>query len=68
MTNRGMSNPRDADLATYTVHQLLVSGSRFVDDYDEDAAVEHYLKLHPEADPSEVRAELRDVIARLEQP
>jgi len=62
-----MSDP-PADLATYTVHQLLISGSRFVGDYDEDAAVEHYLKLHPEADPSAVRAELREEIARLEHP
>lgn len=54
---------RDADLATYTVHQLLVSGSRFVVDYDEDAAVEHYLRLHPKADEQVVRAELAAAIA-----
>lgn len=68
MTNRGMSNPRDADLSKYSILELYSSGMRFCGDYDEGAAVEHYLKLHPEADPSEVRAELREEIARLEQP
>ena len=46
-----------ADLSKYSVHELLVSGSRFVDDYDENAAVEHYLQLHPQADEQTVRAE-----------
>lgn len=53
----------DADLATYTVHQLLVSGSRFVDDYDEAAAVSHYLQLHPQADEDAVRRELAAAVA-----
>ena len=48
-----------ADLSKYSVHELLVSGSRFVDDYDENAAVEHYLQLHPQADEQTVRAELQ---------
>ena len=50
------------DLRTYSVRELLAAGSRFTDDYDEEAAVQQYLELHPEANESAVRAELRGEI------
>jgi hypothetical protein len=49
----------------YSVYELLALGSRFVDDYDEDAAVGHYMELHPEADEKAVRAEFAAEIDRI---
>lgn len=51
-----------ADLRRYSVYDLLVSGSRFTDDYDEAAAIEHYLELHPGADRQAVTVELRNAV------
>lgn len=48
---------------SYSVFKLFVNGTRMVDDYDEDAAVEDYLKLHPDADKIKVREELEDAVA-----
>lgn len=48
-----------ADLSKYSVLELYNSGSRFVDDYDEAAAVDHFLQLHPSADRAKVVAELK---------
>jgi hypothetical protein len=50
---------RDEDhRISYSVFDLYVVGCRFVDDYDQDAAVDYYLKLHPDSDRRAVRAEL----------
>lgn len=49
----------------YSVLKLLVNGGRMLDDYTEDDAVSDYLKLHPEADEAEVRAELKRELASL---
>jgi hypothetical protein len=54
-----------ANLRTYTVMQLLSSGSRFTDDYDAEGAIEHFMHLHPEADKATVRAELIAEMRRL---
>lgn len=49
---------------SYTVYGLYAAGSRFSDDYAQDDAVEHYLELHPEANPVAVRAELLAAICQ----
>ncbi|WP_428384119.1 hypothetical protein [Nevskia ramosa] len=49
----------------YTVLELLVVGERMTDDYDESKAVEMFIRLHPEADPEAVRAELAAEITKL---
>lgn len=54
----------DKDMKSYSVYGLLVAGSRFTDDYDEDDAVEQYLELHPGTDPAAVRAELKIALAK----
>lgn len=54
-----MPDQPDVDLATYSVLELYSSGMRFCGDYDEAAAVDHYLELHPEADRATVEDELR---------
>lgn len=64
MKRRKFEGLENADVRSYTVAQLLASGSRFVEDYGESDAVEHYLELHPEADEAAVRAELQAEIAR----
>ena len=53
------------DLTKYSILELYSSGMRFVGDYDEDAAVEQYLDLHPDADEAAVRAELQAALAKL---
>ncbi len=58
------TSPKQEMLKGYTVFQLLASGSRFTDDYDEAAAVDHYMRLHPEADQASVQAELDAEIAK----
>lgn len=52
------------DLKTYSVYDLYCAGGRFSDDYDDTDAVEHYLEMHPDADPVAVRAELTIAIAK----
>lgn len=53
------------DLTKYSILELYSAGMRFVGDYDEDAAVEQYLALHPGAQESVVRAELQSALANL---
>lgn len=50
---------KSKDPKTYTVHGLLVAGSRLTDDFGADDAVRKFLQLHPEAVEADVRAELR---------
>lgn len=54
--------PGTADLSTYPVFDLYVAGLRFVSDFDEDAAVDLFMDLHPNADRAEVERELREAI------
>lgn len=61
-----MSDLKVKDARSYSVYGLLVAGSRFTEDYDEDDAVRHYLELHPEADEMTVRAALQAEITRRE--
>lgn len=49
----------------YSVLDLYVVGSRMTDDFDEEAAVDYFLELHPEADRDAVRAELDRELAKL---
>lgn len=58
---------QDVDLSKYSILELYSSGMRFCGDYDEEAAVEHFVQLHPKADPAEVRAELLRQISRPER-
>ena len=48
----------------YTIYGLLAAGSRFVDDYSEQDAIEDYLDLHPEADRQAVTEELKAELAK----
>lgn len=48
----------------YSVMDLLVVGARMVGGFDEEAAVKMYLRLHPQADEAEVRAELSRELAK----
>ena len=52
------------DPKTYTVQGLLAAGSRFMDDFEPDDAVEMYLELHPDAIEADVRAELQAWLSR----
>lgn len=52
----------------YSVLKLLINGLRMTDDYDEEAAVADYMRLHPEAQSEAVRAELEAELLRLEKP
>ena len=54
-----------ADLNTYGVFDLLVSGARFTAEYTEEDAVEHYMRLHPDADERKVRRELRSELKKV---
>lgn len=54
-----MTKSAGPDLSKYSVLELYSSGMRFCGDYDEAAAVEHYLELHPHADRTMVEDELR---------
>lgn len=49
----------------YSPLKLYVNGSRMMDDYDVDSAVEDYVDMHPEADPIKVKAELAAEIKRI---
>ena len=51
-------NPREDHRKDYSILHLFMVGIRMTDDYDEDKAVKTFLRLHPEADEAEVRAEL----------
>lgn len=42
----------------YTPTQMYINGLRMVGDYDQEAAVEDYMSLHPDADEAAVRAEV----------
>lgn len=48
----------------YSILHLYLVGARMTDDYTRDNAVEDYLRLHPEADGAEVRAELNRELAK----
>jgi ribosomal 50S subunit-associated protein YjgA (DUF615 family) len=61
-------NEKDANLATYSIVELYASGMRFVDDYDAEAAIEHYMELHPDADRQAVEVELQEHIAKRGKP
>lgn len=65
---RESSPSRMADIdprASYSVLDLYLVGSRMTDDFDESAAVEYYLELHPDADADKVRAELESELKRI---
>jgi hypothetical protein len=47
----------------YSPSKLFVNGQRMTDDYTVEDAVAEYLRLHPEADETEVRAEIEKVAA-----
>ena len=52
----------------YSVLDHFIVGSRMVDDYTEDSAVRDFLEMHPEANETDVRAELkRELEAEEEQ-
>lgn len=58
----------DADhRVKYSVLKLLTNGLRMTDDYSEEAAIEDYLRLHPEANRDTVRAELEAELLRLDK-
>ena len=59
-----MAELKEPDLRTYSIHELYVAGLRFVSDYDEAAAVDQFMDLHPQADRQKVLDELRREIAR----
>lgn len=48
----------------YSPLKLYVNGQRMTDDYEVDDAVEDYVRLHPEANADQVRAELLAEIER----
>lgn len=50
-----MTTPTGPDLAKYSILELYSSGMRFCGDYDDDAAIQHYLELHPGVDEARVR-------------
>lgn len=47
----------------YTPTRLFLNGQRMVDDYTADDAVADYMSLHPDADETEVKAEVEKVAA-----
>jgi len=47
----------------YTPTRMLLNGRRMVDDYGVDDAVDDYMRLHPEANRDEVRAEVEQAAA-----
>lgn len=54
--------PRSA----YSVLGLLTKGIRtYLDEYTEEDAIQDYLKLHPEANEADVRAELKRELDKL---
>lgn len=58
-----MAEARTDHRRNYTVLELFAAGMRMTDDYSESAAVEDYVKLHPDADPETVRADLQRELA-----
>jgi len=56
---------KDDHRFSYSVLDLYVVGSRMTDDYDEEAAVNYFLDLHPEANRDAVRKELDQELAKL---
>ena len=51
--------PVPFDLSAYSVLDLYNSGVRFCDDYDERAAIDQYMALHPQANRAAVERELQ---------
>jgi hypothetical protein len=48
----------------YSILRLYLVGARMHDDYSRDDAVEDFVRMHPDADPAEVRAELDREMAK----
>lgn len=45
----------------YSPARMLINGQRMMGDYTADDAVVDYMRLHPDADESQVRAEIEQV-------